>query len=111
MKFKRKCCECGALSSILIDGKCEKCHRIEFPPIKEFKPIVLHFCNVTKKIAYNNIYYKQEVLFNKLPEIVASKIELNEGYELRQIEIDDIELDGHKVRFQINVECEFESYN
>ena len=109
MKFKRKCCECGALSSVLIEGKCEICHRKEFPPIKEFKPVVLHFCNVTKKIGYNNIYYEQEVLFDKLPDIVASKIELNKGYTLNEIEIDNIEVDGHKVRFEVNIECEFEN--
>ncbi|MCH8519398.1 MAG: 60S ribosomal export protein NMD3 [Nanoarchaeota archaeon] len=108
MKFKRKCCECGALSSSLIDGKCEVCHRAEFPPIKEFKPLVLHFCNVTKKIAYNNIYYTEDILFEKLPEIVGSKLELNKGYSLREIEIDEIELDGHLVRFKVNIECDFE---
>lgn len=108
MKFKRKCCECGVLTDVLINGKCEECHCEEFPPIKEFKPITLHFCNVTKKIAYNNIYYEQDVLVEKLPEIVEKKIELNQGYTLKEIDIEDIEIEGHNVRFKVSVECEFE---
>ena len=107
MKFKRACCECGALSPTLINGKCEKCHIKEFPPIKEFKPITLHICNVTKQIAYNNIYYDQEEIIQKLPDIVESKIKLNDGYELVDIEISDIEVVGHKFMFNVSTQCDF----
>lgn len=107
MKFKRKCCECGKETQTLINGKCEECHCAQFPPIEEFKPLTLHFCNVTKKIAYNNIYYEQEDLLEKLPQIVTSKIKLNKGYTLNDVEIENIEIDGHIITFDVGVECDF----
>ena len=108
MKFKRACCECGKKSNILIDGKCEECHTNEFPPIKEFKQITFQICNVTKKIAYNNMYYPQKEIIEKIPEIVKSKLELNPGYHLQELEIENVEIDGHKVSFDVYVECGFD---
>lgn len=107
MKFKRTCCECGKKTSILINGKCEECHCYEFPPIKEFRQITFQVCNVTKKIAYNNIYYPQDEIIEKIPEIVKSKLDLNDGYSLVDLEIDNIEIDGHKISFDVHIECEF----
>lgn len=107
MKFKRACCDCGALSPKLINGKCRDCHVKDFPPIRELKPITLQICNVTKQIAYNNIYYDQEEIIQKLPDIVASKICLNKGYELVDVEISDIEIVGHKFSFNVSTQCEF----
>lgn len=107
MKFKRKCCECGKETDVLINGKCDKCHCALFPPIQEFKPLTLHFCNVTKKIAYNNMYYEQEDLVEKLPQIVTSKIKLNKGYSLKCVDIQNLEIEGHVVRFDVEVECDF----
>lgn len=111
MKFKRKCCDCGTPTSVQINGKCEKCHCREFPPIEQFKTVTLHYCNVTKKIAYNNIYYEQEEMIEKLPHIVTSKIKLNKGYSLEDVEIENIEIDGHIMRFDVNIECDFSSEN
>lgn len=109
MKFKRTCCECGKKTSILIDGKCEECHCYEFPPIKEFRQITFQICNVTKKIAYNNIYYTQKDIIEKLPEIVESKLDLNKGYTLSDLEIDNIEIKNPKVNFDVHIECDFDS--
>lgn len=108
MKFKRACCECGKKTNILIDGKCDECHTNEFPPIKDFKQITFQICNVTKKIAYNNMYYEQEKIIEKIPEIVESKLELNKGYFLKKLEVEDIEIVGHKVSFDVFVECSFD---
>ena len=107
MKFKRVCCECGKKTQMLINGKCEECHCQEFPPIKECKPITFQICNVTKKIAYNNMYYLKEEIIEKIPHIVSQKLELNKGYELQNLEVGNIEIEGHKVSFDVNVECEF----
>ena len=108
MKFKRTCCECGIKTSILVNGKCEKCHCYEFPPVKEFRQITFQVCNVTKKIAYNNIYYPQEEIIEKIPEIVESKLDLNDGYTLSDLEVENIQIKGNKVNFDVFIECDFD---
>lgn len=108
MKFQRTCCECGKKTKVLVNGKCEECHTYEYPPIKEFRQMTFQVCNVTKKIAYNNIYYTQDQIIEKIPEIVESKLDLNRGYTLEALEVSDIKIDGHNVSFDVAIECDFD---
>lgn len=106
--FKKTCFECGAKVDKVYDSICIKCFRGNFPPIKEVKPINFKICNTSKKIAYKNYFYEAEDLEKILPDIVKKYVIMNEKYKLKDLNIHDFEIDGHKIKFDIEVDAEFE---
>lgn len=106
MKFMKQCFSCGAKVKTLYDGICESCLKEQFPPIKEVKPLNFKICNFSKKISYNNHFYEPEKIIDMLPDIVFKNVILNDHYKLNSIQIDNIEIDGHKFGFDIEVDCE-----
>jgi hypothetical protein len=106
--FKKRCFLCGKQTNRLYDQHCEECFSQEFPPIKEVKPISLKVDNITQDICYNNHYYPQKEFFKMLPEIMKKNIVLNQGYVLKEYSLENIEVKGHKLLFDIHVDCDLE---
>ena len=107
--FKKRCFACGEQADQLFEGKCEECLVEEMPPIKEVKPITLKIDNQTKQICYNNYYYNQEVFFKMLPDIAKKNLVLNEHYVLKELKIENILVKGHKLEFDIEVDCDLKN--
>ncbi len=103
--FKKTCFECGSKVDKLYEGKCSDCVKEQYPPIYEIKPLNLKICNFTKKIAYNNYYYEIDEIKKILHDIVRKNLVLNEQYNLVELYVENFEIDGHKVSFDIEVEC------
>lgn len=106
MKFLKTCFECGAKVEKLYDGICEICFKEHYPPIKELKPINLKVCNSCKKVHYNNQLLTIEELYELVPGIVNKRLTLHPQYELKDLKIENFEIDGHKVTFDVEVDCE-----
>lgn len=107
--FKKTCFSCGAKVDILFEGICEECVKEQYPPIYEIKPINLKICNVTKRISYNNYYHDFEELKKILPDITKKHVILNPQYELKELKLDNIELNGNKIGFDLEVDCELKN--
>lgn len=105
MKFKKSCFECGNKVDILYEGMCENCFRELNPPIEEIKPINLKICNMCRKVHYNNHFYTIDEIEQMLTNIVEKRLILNENYNLDSLEIANFEVKGHKLSFDVEVEC------
>ena len=103
--FKKTCFECGGKVDKLYDGICVKCVKEQIPPISELKPLNFKVCNSTKKICWNNYYYTHDEIENLLPEIVKKNLIINKEYELIDILIENFEIEGNKVIFDLEVNC------
>ncbi len=108
IKFKKTCFECGKKVDNLYDGKCEDCFKDNNPPVKEIKPLNLKICNMCKKIHYNNQLLTLDEIEELLPTTMKKRIILNEGYKLKEIEIEDFEQIGNKIVFNLKVDCDFD---
>lgn len=105
MVFLKTCFNCGKKTEKTYENMCETCFKQINPPIANLKPINFKICNFTKQICYNSYYYPQEEILEMLPNIVKKKIEINPKYNLNQINIKDFQIVGHKVSFDIEVDC------
>jgi len=106
--FKKTCFECGEKVDSLKNGMCEVCFKEQFPPIKEIKTLNLKTCNVCGKISYNNHFYEVDEFEDMIPDIMKKRVTLNEGYVLNSIEVNDFEVKGAKVCFDVRVDCDFD---
>jgi NMD protein affecting ribosome stability and mRNA decay len=106
--FKKTCYECGAKVDILFEGKCEKCYNEESPPIKEIKPLNMKYCNSCKKIHYNNQLLTIDEIKKRIKDIVKKHLVINENYKLNKLEINNFEIEGSKVIFDVKVDCDLE---
>ncbi|MCA9487198.1 hypothetical protein H6501_02845 [Candidatus Woesearchaeota archaeon] len=106
--FLKTCYSCGAKVKALHEGLCATCCKEEFKPIEDLKPIALKYCNVTHKIAYQNRYHEIEEFVTLLPNIVRKHIVISPLYTLKELEIEDLQIVGHKVIFDIKVECDLQ---
>ncbi len=104
--FGKSCFECGKKTKSLICGKCHKCYKKSYPPVKEIKPINLKICNQCKKIHINNSLHTLDEIKKILPNIMKKKITLNEGYTLKNISITDIGLEGNKLVFSMKIKTD-----
>lgn len=102
--FKKSCYACGAETNRLIDGKCEDCYSQDHPPIREVKPLNLKICNQCGKIHYNNALHTPSEIEKMLPSIMEKRIVIEEGYEIEGIDIKDLEFEGNKVIFDVEVD-------
>ncbi|MEC8339618.1 MAG: NMD3-related protein [Nanoarchaeota archaeon] len=107
--FKKTCFSCGAKVDKLYEGICEDCVKEQYPPIYEIKPMNLKICNVTKTICYNNYYQEFDEIKKILPDIAKKHVVLNPQYELVSLQVENIEIIGNKLGFDINVECELKN--
>lgn len=107
--FAKTCFECGKKQNILYEGRCDGCVVEQFPPIKEIKPMNFKIDNVTKQICYNNHYYDFSSLVELLPEIVEKHIVINEPYTIKELEILNPTVQGHKLVFDIEVDCDLKN--
>ena len=105
--FLKTCFACGAKVKVLHEGQCESCISQERPPIKEVKPLNFKICNMSKKICYKNHYYEQEEIVDMIEDLAKKHVVLDEIYKLEALHVENFEIDGHKVTFDINVECDF----
>lgn len=103
--FKKTCFNCGNKVDLVYNGLCEDCFKKQNPPIQEIKPINIKYCNVCKKLIYNNQYYSQEEIEEKIEEIVNKNLILNEGYKLKELNITNFEINGGKVSFDVEVDA------
>ena len=104
--FKKTCFECGKKEDKLYESLCEECLVEKYPPVKDIKPMNFKIDNVSKEICYNNIYYTFDKLIDQLPSIVKKHIVLHDQYVLKHIEIENPEVKGHKLIFDIEIECD-----
>ena len=107
MAFLKTCFECGAQVKKLYEGKCENCFKEENPPVKEVKQVTFKIDNVSKKICYNNHFYEQDQIEKMLPDIMKRRVIMNKNYVFKDLEIENFEIDGHKLIFDLVVESEF----
>lgn len=103
--FKKTCFLCGAKVDELYDSKCEDCFKEENPPIKELKPINVKYCNSCKRLHYNNLLLSRKEFEERLPLIVKKNLVLNDHYKLNKIEIDDFEIQGENVSFNLEIDA------
>jgi NMD protein affecting ribosome stability and mRNA decay len=107
--FKKTCYECGIKIDKLYEGKCKDCFKKEFPPITNIKPINLKFCNGCLKLNYNNQFLDKKEIERRLPEIVKKNLIINKHYKLNKLNIKNFEINGEKVSFNIEVDCELKN--
>ena len=105
MAFLKTCYVCGEKVEKLWNGKCEACFKEEHPPIVEIKPINSKYCNSCKKIHYQNQLISLEELIERLPDIVSKNLVIDEHYVLNDLKIDDLEIKGENVSFEVKVDC------
>lgn len=106
--FKKTCYACGAKVDKLYDGICLACFKEQHKPIEEIKPVKFKICNFTKQISYKNMYYDEEEIKEMLPDIVKKNIVINPFYKLEKIDIENFEVDGHMLRFEVIAHCDLE---
>ncbi len=106
MEFKKTCFICAAKESKLYDGMCINCYKEQNPPIKEIKPTNFKICNQCMRIHYNNALYSTDEIEEMLPVIMKSRVVLNEGYKLNELEITDFQRRGNKLTFDVEVDCD-----
>ena len=104
--FKKSCFECGAKVSLVYDGKCEACFKASNPPIVEVKPINVKYCNICKKLNYNNSFFKRDEFEKRLPFIIKKNIVLDKQYKLNEIITNNLKFDNDRVSFDIEVDCD-----
>jgi len=104
--FKKTCFECGAKVDILFQSKCEDCFVRDNPPIKEIKPISLKICNMCGKIHYKNGLFTLEEIENMIEMITEKNMVLNENYKLNNLFVNNFELNGNKISFDIEADCD-----
>lgn len=104
--FKKTCYECGNKIDVLYEGKCEKCFTSENPPISEIKPLNIKYCNHCKKINYNNQYYEPVEFVERIVDLIKKNIIINQNYTLKELKIENFEIIGEKVAFDIEVDCD-----
>ena len=105
MAFLKTCYECGAREEKLYDGKCEDCFKKACPPIEEVKPINIKYCNTCKKIHYQNQLITREELIERLPDIARRNTVIDKHYSLNYIELENVEIKGDEVSFDITAHC------
>jgi NMD protein affecting ribosome stability and mRNA decay len=105
----KQCFICGKKTNELFEGKCENCLKQNILLIKQIKESKFFICNHSKKICYKNSYYTKEDFLEILPKILKKNIVLNDEYKLNKIEIEDFEIDGHKLVFDANIDYSFVS--
>ncbi len=106
LMFLKTCFSCGAKVKDLYEGNCEECFKKENPPISELKQINFKICNMSKKICYKSVYYDQEKIFKMMPDIIKKHLIINPHYILKDFQIENFEIEGHKVRFDLEVDCD-----
>ncbi|MFW6285944.1 MAG: NMD3-related protein [Nanoarchaeota archaeon] len=109
--LKKTCFLCGAKEDILYKGKCPKCFKDTNPPIIELKPINLQYCNVCRKINYNNQFLTQEELEKRLSSIVKKHLFIDNAYILKDLKIRNFEISGQKVSFDIETDFDLKTYS
>lgn len=105
-KFKKICFNCGKKIDFLYEGRCERCYKEKFPPIKEIKPLNIKVCNQCSKIYLGHSLISLEEFQERLPLNIAKNIVLNEGYILNDIIIKNFKLIKQKIRFDVEVDCD-----
>ncbi len=103
--FKKTCYECGAKVDTLYEAKCEKCHREGNPPIADIKPIKIKYCNSCKKVFYSHQLISVKELKDRLPDIVKKHLTIDKSYDLEKIEIQDFQIMGSKISFDIEIDA------
>lgn len=106
MVFKKVCFECGAKEEKLYEGKCLKCFKTDVLPIKEIKEINLKICNQCSKIHYNSGFYTVDEIEEMLPTIVKNRMIIDPNYILKKLDINNFEVRGSKLSFDISVDCD-----
>ena len=106
MAFLKTCYSCGSKVEKLFDGICSECVKEQFPPIEQVKPINFKIDNMSGQISYNNIYYDVDKIEEMLPSIVKKNIVINENYVLNDLDIQNFEVKGSKLSFDIEVDCD-----
>lgn len=101
----KTCFACGAKVKDLYESKCEECYKLSFPPIKELKPMTFKICNHTKRIWYNNVYHEPAYVQEMLPNWTKKNLILNDRYTLKKLDIENFEIKGHKLVFDVTVDC------
>ena len=104
--FKKTCFNCGNKVDKIYNGLCEECFKTDNPPIKEIKPINIKYCNSCKKLAYSNQYYTQKEIEEKINDIVKKHTVLNDNYVLNSLEVTNFNIDGAKVNFDVEIDCD-----
>jgi nonsense-mediated mRNA decay protein 3 len=99
--FKKTCYNCGKKVDKLYDNLCEECFLEKYPVIEEIKPIKIKFCNMCKKIHYKKSTIEPEEFLEKLPKLIEKNIKINNKYKLNSIKIENFEIDGIKVNFDV----------
>ena len=102
----KTCFTCGNKVEKVYSGKCEVCLKEQNPPIKEIKPIKGNICNMSSKIEFHNTYYEQDEFEEKLPFLIKKNIIIDENYSLKDLEIENFEVDGHILKFDVVVNCD-----
>lgn len=104
--FKKTCFECGAKIEDVYEGMCQSCYKEKNPPIKEIKPINIKYCNSCKRLFYNNQMYYPEEIENKIEEIVAKNLILDEKYELKKLTVENFIIEKATVNFDVEIDCD-----
>ena len=102
--IQKQCFICGKKSDEIFEGKCENCLKNKIPLIKELKESKFFICNFSKKICFKNSYYSEYEFLKILPKILKKNITLNDEYKLNYIKIENLQIDGHKLIFDANID-------
>jgi NMD protein affecting ribosome stability and mRNA decay len=105
--IKKQCFICGKKTNEILEGKCKDCLKQKVPLIKELKKNKFFICNYSKKIGYKNSYYSKKEFLNILPKILKKNIILNKEYKLNNVEIENFEIDGHRLIFDTNIDYDY----
>jgi NMD protein affecting ribosome stability and mRNA decay len=108
-KFKKTCFECGKKAEKLKENLCQDCFKEKISVIEEIKPINIKFCNMCKKIHYNNSLIELEEFKILLPNIVKKHLKINPNYKIEKIEIENFELDGVELDFDVKIISEIKN--
>ena len=104
--FKKTCFECGAKVDFLVDSKCEECFKAENPPIVDVKPLNIKYCNSCKKLFYFNKFNDEKRLLKDINQLVSKNLVIDDHYVLNDVKVEGLEIDGAKVRFSVEVDCD-----
>lgn len=107
LNFKKTCFQCGSKVDKLYGSICKECLVKERPPICEIKPMNFKICNSCKKIHWNNQLLEVDEIETMLPNIAKKKVVLNSDYVLNNVIIENFEVVGNKLIFDVIVDCDF----